>query len=95
MKENKNSVHFNHGYLCEMLRAASKTELEDVLNDVAKEKQRREEIRKTGYEANIHNAIDEAIKAGYEINFRYVNCGNTTFMDIHKNNVHNLNIDIL
>lgn len=60
---------FNHGYLCQMLRSASDNELNNIINDVQKEKERRAETKKNEYIKKIQNAINEATDAGYVISF--------------------------
>ena len=60
---------FNHGYLCQMLRSASDDELDNIINDVRKEKERRVEAKKNEYIKKIQDAIDEATDAGYVISF--------------------------
>ena len=60
---------FNHGYLCQMLRSANDEELANIINDIAKEQQRRDIQQKMLYTEKITNAINEAVKAGYTINF--------------------------
>lgn len=69
MKELNGFTPFNHGYLCQMLRSASDNELANILNDVNKEQERRATAKKNAYINNIRNAISEAIKAGYGIDF--------------------------
>ena len=69
MKELNGFTPFNHGYLCQMLRSASDDELNNIINDVQKEKERRVEIKKNEYIKKIMDAIDEATDAGYVISF--------------------------
>ena len=70
MKElNGGFTPFNHGYLCQMLRSASDNELNNIINDVSKEQQRRAEAKKNEYIKKIQDAIDEATDAGYVISF--------------------------
>lgn len=83
MKE-RNFTPFNHGYLCEMLRSASDHELANIINDISKEQERRKMAKKNEYLNNIRNAISEAVKAGYGIDF----CSDSTGPNftIHSNN---------
>ena len=69
MKELNGFTPFNHGYLCQMLRSASDNELNNIINDVSKEQQRRAEAKKNEYIKKIQDAIDEATDAGYVISF--------------------------
>ena len=83
-----NHVSFNHGYLCEMLRAASDNELTNVINDVKKVQKERADFRKQMDTFAIKNAIDAAIKDGYAIKFieRYDSLDEGTLFTIHANN---------
>lgn len=85
MKEH--SVTFNHGYLCEMLRSASDSELANVINDVQKVQEQRKDTRKQMHEAAIRSVIDAAIKDGYAVRFieRY-DADEGTLFTIHANN---------
>ena len=85
MKE-RNFTPFNHGYLCQMLRSASDNELANILNDVSKEQERRAAAKKNAYINNIRNAISEAIKAGYGIDFYYDSGCEGPNLTIHSNN---------
>lgn len=70
MKErNHDFTPFNHGYLCQMLHSANDNELDNIINDVRKEKERRIEAKKNEYIKKIQDAIDEATDAGYVISF--------------------------
>ena len=69
MKELNGFTPFNHGYLCQMLRSASDDELDNIINDVRKEKERRADAKKNEYIKKIQDAIDEATDAGYVISF--------------------------
>lgn len=69
MKELNGFTPFNHGYLCQMLRSASDDELDNIINDVRKEKERRADEKKNEYIKKIQDAIDEATDAGYVISF--------------------------
>lgn len=71
MKER--SVTFNHGYLCEMLRAASNVDLAEVINDVKKEQNRRRAAQAEVYAKNIQEAIEKAIDAGFVVKFCVIN----------------------
>ena len=87
MKE-RNHVSFNHGYLCEMLRAARDDELANVINDVQKIQKQRKDYHKQMHTFAIKNAIDAAIKDGYAIRFteRYGDSDEGTLFTIHANN---------
>lgn len=87
MKE-RNHVSFNHGYLCEMLRAASDNELTNVINDVKKIQEQRKDTRKQMHAIAINAAIDAAIKDGYAIKFieRYDIPDEGTLFTVHANN---------
>ena len=70
MKErNHDFTPFNHGYLCQMLRSASDDELNSIIYDVQKEKERRTNAEKEEYLKKIREAITEATNAGYTIAF--------------------------
>lgn len=70
MKErNDGFTPFNHGYLCQMLRSASDDELNSIIYDVQKEKERRANAEKEEYLKKIREAITEATNAGYTIAF--------------------------
>lgn len=70
MKErNGGFTPFNHGYLCQMLRSANNDELNSIIYDVQKEKERRANAEKEEYLKKIHEAITEATNAGYTIAF--------------------------
>lgn len=92
MKER--SVTFNHGYLCEMLRAASDFDLANVIKDVEKEQNRRCKEQCEAYAKNIWKAIEEAIDAGFIVNF-YTD-GNESAPDyyIHANNLFLTNVSV-
>ena len=87
MKENRN-VTFNHGFFCQMLRAASDFDLANALNDVKKEQERRCEEQCNAYAENIMNAIREAVEAGFIVSF-FSDCedNNNDYPDysIHNN----------
>lgn len=85
MKE-RNFIPFNHGYLCEMLHAASDNELANVINDVSKEQERRKAAKKNEYLNNIRNAISEAVKAGYSVDFFSDSDSEDPYFSIHSNN---------
>lgn len=85
MKE-RNFTPFNHGYLCEMLHAASDNELANVINDVSKEQERRKAARKNEYINNIRKAISEAVKAGYSVNFYDNSDSEDLAFVVHHNN---------
>lgn len=68
MNANEIKTTFNHGYLCQMLRSASYKELTNIINDVAKEKERRNS-EKEEYLKNIREAITKATDAGYVVTF--------------------------
>ena len=86
MKELNGFTPFNHGYLCQMLRSASDNELANILNDVSKEQERRATAKKNAYINNIRNAISEAIKAGYCVNFYFNSDSEDSAFCIHSNN---------
>ena len=69
MKELNGFTPFNHGYLCQMLRSASDDELDNIVNDVRKEKERRANVKKEEYLTKIREAITEATDAGYVVAF--------------------------
>ena len=69
MKELNGFTPFNHGYLCQMLRSASDDELDNIINDVRKEKERRNDAKKEEYLKKIREAITEATNAGYVVAF--------------------------
>ena len=82
-------VPFNHGYLCEMLRAASDNELVNVINDVQKIQKQRKVARKQLHAIAIKSAIDAAIKDGYVVQFneQYTSISDeATVFSIHANN---------
>lgn len=83
--EERNFAPFNHGYLCEMLRSASDNELANVFNDLSQEQERRNTEKKNKYIDNIRNAISEAIKAGYSVDFYDCDYEDPSF-SIHCNN---------
>lgn len=85
MKE-RNFTPFNHGYLCEMLHAASDNELANVINDVNKEQERRKTAKKREYLNNIRNAISEAVKAGYSVDFYWDSDSEGSAFTVHCNN---------
>lgn len=95
MKERTASVTFNHGYLCQMLRAANDLDLAMVIDDVKKEQKRRNEERRTEYANNILNAIKEAIEAGYTVTF-YSDGYSKDEYDycIHSNNLFLTNVSV-
>lgn len=70
MKErNHDFTPFNHGYLCQILHSASDNELDSIINDVQKEKERRSDAKKEEYINKILEAIKDATDAGYTITF--------------------------
>ena len=77
---------FNHGYLCQMLRSANDEQLANVLNDVSKEQERRNE-KKEEYLNNIRKAISDAVAAGFGVDFYYdySNSEGPSFT-VHSNN---------
>ena len=85
MKE-RNFTPFNHGYLCEMLHAASDNELANVINDVSKEQERRKTAKKNEYLNNIRKAISEAVKAGYSVDFYFNSDSEDSAFSVHSNN---------
>ena len=84
---------FNHGYLCQMLRSASNEELNNIFNDIEKEKKRRQTVEKEMLTAKIHNAINDAVNAGYNVEFYCYN-GNEPDLVIHENNTILMGIDL-
>ncbi len=86
MKEK--SVTFNHGYLCQMLHAASDLDLDLVIDDVKKEQERRNEKQRAEYANNILHAIHKAVDNGYLVTFSTKYAGNTSELyRIHENNL--------
>ena len=77
---------FNHGYLCQMLRSASDNELANVINDVIKEQEQRKTAKKNEYLNNIRNAISEAVKAGYSVNFYWDSDSEDSSFFVHRKN---------
>lgn len=77
---------FNHDYLCQMLRSASADELLKVVEDVRKERERRDD-KKNEYLNNIRKAISDAIHAGYAVDF-YSNSdySENPYFSVHSNN---------
>ena len=70
MKErNHDFISFNHGYLCQMLHSASDNELDSIINDVRKEKERRSDAKREEYKNKIVEAIKDAVDAGYTVAF--------------------------
>lgn len=60
---------FNHGYLCQMLQAASDFDLANVILDVKKEQDRRVNEERQMYAEKIMEAIREAVESGYIVYF--------------------------
>ena len=69
MKELNGFTPFNHGYLCQMLHSASDNELDNIINDVQKEKERRYDAKKQEYRKKIREVIKDATDEGYTIAF--------------------------
>lgn len=90
MKERNQTIHFNHGYLCEMLRNASDTELANVIEDVKKIQAQREESVLNEKMDMISIAIKNIINTGYTLTF--INKYET--FAINKNNFDNCHICI-
>ena len=67
--EELNFTPFNHGYLCQMLRSATEKELNNIIVDVQKEKERRQNEKKNECLKKIREAIAEATDAGFVIAF--------------------------
>ena len=85
---------FNHGALCEMLRAANDEELANVINDVQRIQKERKDTRKQMHVAAIKNAISAAVQDGYMVEFSTMD--NLEYPDciIHSNNILCTAIDI-
>ena len=92
MKER--SVTFNHGYLCEMLRAASDFDLANVIKDVEKEQDRRCKEQGEAYAKNIWKAIEEAVDAGFVVNFYSDNDDSAPEYCVHANTLFLTNISV-
>lgn len=69
-----------------MLHAASDDELANVINDVSKEQERRKTAKKNEYLNNIRNAISEAVKAGYSVDFYWDSDSEDSAFTVHCNN---------
>ena len=86
---------FNHGYLCQMLQAASNFDLANVILDVRKEQERRANEERQVYAEKIMEAIREAVETGYSVNFW---TDGVDEMDpdycIHANNLHITTISV-
>lgn len=93
MKE-RSSVTFNHGYLCEMLRAADGFQLARVIEDVKKEQARRSEELRKKYADNILDAIREAIDAGFVVNFCSDGNEDNPEYCVHANNLFLTNVSV-
>lgn len=88
-------VSFNHGYLCEMLRAASDNELANVINDVQKIQEQRKAARRQMHGIAIKNAIDAAIKDGFIVAITTMDDLKNPDCIIHSNNILCSAIDIV
>lgn len=88
------TIPFNHGQLCQMLRSARTEELANVVKDVRKEQERREAEKKNECLNNIRNAISDAIKAGYNVNFYFNSDSEDPAFSIHSNNEFIYDIDL-
>lgn len=86
---------FNHDYLCQMLRAASDFDLANVIFEVKKEQKRRTDEERQAYTEKIMEAIREAVKSGYIVNFSS-DCAEEGFpeLSIHSNNLPLTYVDI-
>lgn len=91
---NEKPIAFNHGYLCQMLRAADSFQLIKVIEDVNRERARRSEELRKKYADNILNAIREAVEAGYEVNFWTDGIYESPDYCIHANNLLITNISV-
>lgn len=89
------AITFNHGRLCELLRAANDAQLANVIEDVKKEQDRRSKELRREYAANIMEAIRKAVKAGLIVNI-WSSCAEEDYPDlsIHSNNLFLTNIDV-
>ena len=94
MKE-RNHVSFNHGYLCELLRAANDDELANVINDVQRIQNQRKAARKQMHAIAIKNAIDAAIKDGYIVTITTTDDLKNPDCIIHSNNIFCSAVDII
>lgn len=79
-------IPFNHGRLCEMLRAASDKELANVINDVKKVQEQRKNAREEILITNLKTAINAIIDAGYYINISTMDDPHNPDCVIHSNN---------
>lgn len=86
MKELK-LIGFNHGYLCEMLRAANDEQLANVINDVKNIQEQRRVARKSIHITAINNAISAAIKDGYVVSISTMDDLENPDCVIHANNL--------
>ena len=89
-----NSIRFNHGHLCEILRAANDTQLQDVIEDVKKEQKRRQEAVRAIAAGKIFNAIREAVKAGLIVSITTTDDFENPDCVIHANNLFLTNVTI-
>lgn len=95
MKEmNGGFTPFNHGYLCQMLRSASDNELNNIINDVQKEKERRYDAKKEEYRKKIHEIIKDATDAGYTIAFYQTSVSGYADYRINENDALLLDIEL-
>lgn len=85
MKELK-AIAFNHGRLCELLRAANDAQLANVIEDVKKIQEERRVARKSIHLLKIREAIQDAIKDGYDINISTMDDISAPDCVIHMNN---------
>ena len=89
---------FDNDYLCQMLSSASDEQLNNILLEVCKEQHNREAIRQGNYTSKIREAIRDAIRAGYEINFYFHDYSDDEDhlpdLTIHSNNAIYMNINL-
>jgi len=95
MKErNHDFTPFNHGYLCQMLRSASDNELNNIINDVQKEKERRYDAKKDEYRKKIREIIKDATDEGYTIAFYQGSTSDYADYRINENDALLLDIEL-
>lgn len=93
MEKSKNRT-FNHGYLCEMLRAANDEQLSNVVKDVKKIQEQRKNARKEILIINLKSAINAIIDAGYTLTISTTGEIENPDCIIHSNNKFLTNIAI-
>lgn len=92
---NERPTFFNHGYLCQMLQAASDFDLANVILDVKKEQERRANEERKVYADKIMDAIREAVESGYIVCFYPDAAGEEVpELCIHSNNLFITNVSV-